>query len=175
MNIAPNRLKPVVIGTFAISAISIMPLVNFINLFCCAGIIIGGATGAMFYNRQLKNSDFQITTKDGAITGLLAGILSAVIVTGVNLLMVLYSNINPINEILELLKTLSKDLPQEIYDQMKHFSDEFDRFGYSPTLALISLVINLIIYPLFASIGGILVALISISKSKTAASHKTLN
>jgi len=167
MDIAPNRLRPVIIGTFVISAISIMPLINFINLFCCAGIIIGGAAGAVYYQRQLKNLNIQITTKDCAITGLLSGFLSAIIVTGINLLMVLYSDINPMNEILELLNTFSRELPQEVYDQMKHFSDEFERYGYSPTLTLISLIINLIIYPLFASIGGILVALISAGKNKT--------
>jgi len=170
---SPNRLRPVIIGTLSISAISIMPIVNFVNLFCCAGIILGGAIGAMFYNRQLSNFNQQITTKDGAIMGLLAGILSAIIVTGINLLMVLYSNINPITEILEAVNTFSKDLPQEVYDQMKHFSDEFERYGYSPTLTLVSLIINVIIYPLFASIGGIIVAMISINKNKRMTSQKS--
>ena len=173
MNSSPNRLRPVIIGTLSISAISIMPIINFVNLFCCAGIILGGAIGAMFYSRQLSNFNQQITTKDGAIMGLLAGILSAIIVTGINLLMVLYSNINPITEILEAVNTFSKDLPQEVYDQMKHFSDEFERYGYSPTLTLVSLIINVIIYPLFASIGGIIVAMISINKNKRMTSQKS--
>ena len=127
----------------------------------------------MFYNRQLSNFNQQITTKDGAIMGLLAGILSAIIVTGINLLMVLYSNINPITEILEAVNTFSKDLPQEVYDQMKHFSDEFERYGYSPSLTLVSLIINVIIYPLFASIGGIIVAMININKNKRMTSQKS--
>ncbi len=173
MDNSPNRLRPVIIGTLAISAISIMPIINFVNLFCCAGIILGGAIGAMFYSRQLSNFNQQITTKDGAIMGLLAGILSAIIVTGINLLMVLYSNINPITEILEAVNTFSKDLPQEVYDQMKHFSDEFERYGYSPTLILVSLIINVIIYPLFASIGGIIVAMININKNKRRISQKS--
>ena len=173
MESSPNRLRPVIIGTLSISAISIMPIINIVNLFCCAGIILGGAIGAMFYNRQLSNFNQQITTKDGAIMGLLAGILSAIIVTGINLLMVLYSNINPITEILEAVNTFSKDLPQEVYDQMKHFSDEFERYGYSPTLTFVSLIINVIIYPLFASIGGIIVAMISINKNKRMTSQKS--
>jgi hypothetical protein len=173
MDSSPNRLRPVIIGTLSISAISIMPIINFVNLFCCAGIILGGAIGAMFYSRQLSNFNQQITTKDGAIMGLLAGILSAIIVTGINLLMVLYSNINPITEILEAVNTFSKDLPQEVYDQMKHFSDEFERYGYSPTLTLVSLIINVIIYPLFASIGGIIVAMININKNKRMTSQKS--
>ena len=173
MESSPNRLRPVIIGMLSISAISIMPIINIVNLFCCAGIILGGAIGAMFYNRQLSNFNQQITTKDGAIMGLLAGILSAIIVTGINLLMVLYSNINPITEILEAVNTFSKDLPQEVYDQMKHFSDEFERYGYSPTLTLVSLIINVIIYPLFASIGGIIVAMININKNKRMTSQKS--
>ncbi len=173
MDNSPNRLRPVIIGTLAVSAISVIPIINFVNLFCCAGIILGGAIGAISYSKQLSNLNLQITTKDGAITGLLSGILSAIIVTGINLLMVLYSNINPINEILEAVNTFSKDLPQEVYDQMKHFSDEFERYGYSPTLTLVSLIINVIIYPLFASIGGIIVALINISKNKTMISQKS--
>jgi len=175
MNSTPNRLKPIIIGTFVISAISVMPLLNFVNLFCCAGIIFGGAFGAMYYNKQLRGSNLQMTTKDGAITGLLSGILSAIIVTGINLLMVLYSDINPVNEILEVVNTLNKDLPQEVYDQMKHFSEEIERYGYSPTLTFVSLIINIIIYPVFASIGGIIAALINISKSKSTISKPNLN
>jgi len=164
MNNTTNRLVPVIIGTLAISAISVMPLINFVNVFCCAGIILGGAIGAMAYNKQLRSINLIITPKDGVITGLLSGILSAIIVTGINLIIVLYSNQNPISEVLEMVKTFSKDLPQEVYDQMNQFSSEFEKYGYSPTLTLVSLFLNLIIYPLFASLGGLLVALLNKSK-----------
>ncbi len=165
MSNTTNRLIPVIIGTLAISAISLMPIINFINVFCCAGIVIGGAIGAMAYNKQIKHNSLVLTPKDGVITGLLSGILSAVIVTGINLTIVLYSKQNPIIEVMEMLKSFGKDFPQEIYDQMNHFSSEFEKYGFSPTLTIVSLIINIIIYPIFASLGGLIVALKNKSNS----------
>jgi len=159
-----NKLVPVLWSTTLIVLISVIPFINFINLFCCAGIILGGILGTSIYSRQLRQNNQELSIKDGAIVGILSGILSAVIVTGINLLIILYSKENPINEVLEMVKTFGKDLPQEVYDQMNSFSAEFEKYGFSPTLSIVTFAMNLVIYPLFASIGGIITALISRKK-----------
>jgi len=164
MENSPNKLIPVSWSTMIIVAISIIPFVNFINIFCCAGIILGGVIGTIVYSNQMKNINSQIYIKDAVIIGILSGILSAIVVTGVNLLLVLYSKQNPVIEVIEMLKTVGKDFPQEIYEQMYSFSEEFDKYGYSPTLTIFSLFVNLVLHPLFASIGGIMVVLIKKSK-----------
>jgi hypothetical protein len=164
MNNSPNRLLPVMWSVVIIVIISVIPLINVINLFCCAGIIMGGFAGSSVYARQLRNNNSNIEMKDGIIIGVLSGILSAVIVTGINLLIVLYSKENPVNEVILMLQSIGKDLPQEVYNQLNSFSAEFEKYGFSPTLSIFSLFMNLIIYPVFASLGGIFVALINKKK-----------
>ena len=154
MDRQPNRMIPIIYGTFVMTSISVLPLINFINLFFCSGIILGGITGVYVYNRQLTGTQLKLNSKDGVIIGILCGILSGILVSSFNFLFMLISKHNPIDEALTLLKDFS--IPPEVMVQMNKFSDEFNRFGFSPTISVISLFSNLIIYPLFGMIGAIL-------------------
>ena len=58
---------------------SLLPVINLLNLLCCAGIILGGAAGTWYYARQLEKTGQVIQNKDGMMIGLLAGIISAFI------------------------------------------------------------------------------------------------
>ena len=104
MSSSPNRLMPVIFGALVMTLISTFPLLNLINVLCCAGIMLGGFAGVFFYNKQIRDTSIELTTKDGGIIGLLSGIISAVLVSGINLLMVLFSDVNPITEAYALLE-----------------------------------------------------------------------
>ena len=156
MSSSPNRLMPVILGALVMTLISTFPLINLINVLCCAGIMLGGFAGVFFYNKQIRDTSIELTTKDGGIIGLLCGIISAVLVSGINLLMVLFSDVNPITEAYALLEKFGQQLPQEVNETMDKFSDEFNKFGFSPTLSVISLIINLVIYPLFGAVGAMI-------------------
>jgi hypothetical protein len=156
MSSSPNRLMPVIFGALVMTLISTFPLLNLINVLCCAGIMLGGFAGVFFYNKQIRNTSIELTTKDGGIIGLLCGIISAVLVSGINLLMVLFSDVNPITEAYVLLEKFGQQLPQEVNETMDKFSDEFNKYGFSPTLSVLSLIINLVIYPLFGAIGAMI-------------------
>ena len=156
MSSSPNRLMPVIFGALVMTLISTFPLINLINVLCCAGIMLGGFAGVFFYNKQIRDTSIELTTKDGGIIGLLSGIISAVLVSGINLLMVLFSDVNPITEAYALLEKFGQQLPQEVNETMDKFSDEFNKYGFSPTLSVLSLIINLVIYPLFGAIGAMI-------------------
>ena len=156
MSSSPNRLMPVLFGALVMTLISTFPVLNLINVLCCAGIMLGGFAGVFFYNKQIRDTSIELTTKDGGIIGLLCGIISAVLVSGINLLMVLFSDVNPITEAYALLEKFGQQLPQEVNETMDKFSDEFNKFGFSPTLSVISLIINLVIYPLFGAVGAMI-------------------
>ncbi|MFC2093303.1 hypothetical protein ACFLSV_05325 [Bacteroidota bacterium] len=156
MSSSPNRLMPVIFGALVMTLISTFPLLNLINVLCCAGIMLGGFAGVFFYNKQIRDTSIELTTKDGGIIGLLCGIISAVLVSGINLLMVLFSDVNPITEAYALLEKFGQQLPQEVNETMDKFSDEFNKYGFSPTLSVLSLIINLVIYPLFGAIGAMI-------------------
>lgn len=160
----PNRMIPIIYGTFVMTSISILPFINFINLFFCSGIMLGGLAGVFIYNRQLTGTQLKLTSKDGVMIGILCGILSGILVAAFNFIFMLLSKHNPIDETLTLLDKFS--LPPEIIQQMNKFSEEFNNYGFSPTISIVSLLSNLVIYPLFGMIGAVLGVTIINKKNK---------
>ncbi len=154
MNKQPNRMIPIVYGTFIMTSISVLPFINFVNLFFCSGIMLGGLAGVFIYNKQIENTQTDLNSKDGVMIGILCGILSGILVSAFNFAFMLMSKQNPVDETLSFLKDFS--LPPEIVVQMNKFSDEFNQYGFSPTISIVSLFSNLIIYPLFGMIGAVL-------------------
>lgn len=152
----PSRISPVIWGSIVMTTIAVMPLVNFINLFFCAGIIIGGYFGAIVYSKNASALKIQFVRKDGVMIGLLSGILSAVTVTGINIIMMMYSDVNPALEASKFLQDAGFQFPPEVKEQIGKFADEFNEFGFSPTIAIFSFVSNLILYPVFGMLGGML-------------------
>lgn len=161
-----NRLKPVLISFLVMSLISIAPVLNFINLLFCAGIMLGGVAGVVSFKKQFLQSDLTILYKDAVLIGIFGGILSAVFVSGFNIITMMYSDVNPISESLKFLGDFAKSLPPEADKQINILADEFNKYGYSPTLAVFTFISNLIIYPLFGAIGSLLSSTIINNKSK---------
>jgi len=161
-----NRLLPVIWGFLVMTLISIMPLINFINLFFCAGIILGGVVGVLSFNKQLKVLNMPLTFKDAVLIGILSGILSAVAVSGFNVITLMYSSVNPVTESLKMLGDFGKNMPPEVNKQLDNLAHEFDKYGYSPTLAVFTFLSNMIIYPLFGAIGALISASVINNKKK---------
>jgi hypothetical protein len=67
------KLQPALLGGVAIGVLSALPVINVANC-CCAWILFGGALAA--YLMQL-NAPAPIQISDGAIVGLLAGLVGA--------------------------------------------------------------------------------------------------
>lgn len=153
---SPNKMTSIIYGTLVMTMSAIVPVLNFINLICCAGIIAGGFVGVYNYWRQLQNAGLQLTSKDGGMIGILCGILSAVFVTGFTLIISLFSDTNPMLEFIKTFDELGIQTPPEMNHYIERFSNEFNEYGFSPTISIISFISNLIIYPLFGTIGAIL-------------------
>lgn len=161
-----NRLKPVLISFLVMSLLSIAPLLNFINLLFCAGIMLGGVAGVLSLKKQFQHPDSVILYKDAVLIGVFSGVMSAVFVSGFNIVTMMYSDVNPITESLKLFGDLVKDLPPEANNQISILADEFNKYGYSPTLTIFTFISNLIIYPLFGAIGALITATIVNNKNK---------
>lgn len=153
---SPNRITPIIYGTAVMTLIAVFPVLNLINVFCCAGIILGGYAGVYTYWKQLQNTGQALTTKDGGMIGILCGILSAVFVTGFGLLLSLFSETNPMLEIMSTFDDIGFQMPPEMSQYLDKFSNEYNEHGFSPTITLFSFISNIVLYPLFGSIGAIL-------------------
>ena len=153
---SPNRITPIIYGTAVMTLIAVFTVLNLINVFCCAGIILGGYAGVYVYWKQLQNTGLTLTTKDGGMIGILCGILSAVFVTGFGLLLSLFSDTNPMIEIMKTFDEIGFQMPPEMSQYLDKFSEEYSEHGFSPTITIFSFISNMILYPLFGSIGAIL-------------------
>jgi hypothetical protein len=69
----PAKLQPALLGGVAIGVLSALPVINVANC-CCAWILFGGALSA--YLMQANHPE-PIQTGDGAIAGLMAGVIGA--------------------------------------------------------------------------------------------------
>jgi hypothetical protein len=161
MNDYPNKLKPIIFGSVTMILFSLIPL---LNLFCCAGIFMGGVAGVIVYNKELNKFSKTLNYKDGVFIGVLCGIMSGVILTGFNILMLMYSKNNPFLEMSTYIETFEKYIP-DISKEFEQLSQEYNKYGFSPTLLIFSFIINMIIYPLFGSLGALLA--ITIIKRKS--------
>lgn len=164
----PSKFTPVIISSAIIIIISLFPFLNFINLLCCAGVIIGGAAGTAYYNNQLKKTGGQIQYKDGVAIGVLSGIISALIVVIGTTIMTMLVKQNPIPEVYRMIDMQGLNIPPEMDKFLQQISDEYSKRGFSITLTLVTLVVDLISYPIFSAIGGMLAVQI-FGKKKNAA------
>src|SRR5260370_35226246 len=72
-----NKLKPALIGGVVLDLLSVIPLVNLVNICCCLWALLGGLLASYLY---INNSPVPARPGDGAILCALAGLVGAVIV-----------------------------------------------------------------------------------------------
>jgi hypothetical protein len=152
----PSKFTPILVSSVIMITISLFPVLNLVNLLCCAGIILGGFAGTAYYNKSLTAAGQVIQFKDGAAIGILSGIVSALIVVIASTLLTIALKENPVPEALRLIETYGFQVPPAMEEFLQKISNEYNKSGFSITLTLITLVVDLITYPLFAAIGGIL-------------------
>lgn len=152
----PNKLLPVLYGSFIMTLIYIFPIINLINVFCCAGIAAGGFAGVYSYKKQLTKINSDLSAMDGGMIGLLSGFLSAVMVTGFGLMASMFSESNPVSDFINTVGEAGITIPQEMTFYLEKISNEFSEKGFSLTFTLISFISNIILFPLFGAAGALL-------------------
>jgi hypothetical protein len=140
--------QPALIGGLVGGVLSALPLIAGGNLCCCLWIVSGGAVAA--YVLQ-QNQSLPIAPGDGALVGLLAGVIGAfvylVLSIPINLLM------TPMERVLfERLTETMSNLPPEFR--------EYARSSVSGSVRLVfGFVLMLVLGAIFSTIGGWLGAL----------------
>jgi hypothetical protein len=139
-------------GGIAIGVLSALPVVNIVNLCCCAWVVFGGALAA--YLMQ-QNYPGPVNAGDGAIVGLMAGAIGAVV--GSVLAIPISMAMGPFQaDMLERVLQSAEDMPPEvrgILDQMRGGM----MTGAAVGLAFVfSLLFSLFFYAVFGLLGGLL-------------------
>ena len=76
MNTTTSYTQPALIGGLVVGVLSALPIVSIGNFCCCLWIVSGGVVAAYVFQ---ANSQEPITPADGAVAGLLAGIVGAIV------------------------------------------------------------------------------------------------
>jgi hypothetical protein len=148
MHEKPDKIRPALFGGLTIAIISSVPILNFVNCFCCAGVILGGLLSVYFYNKSLTSlGDITLSYGDGIILGLMSGAFGAIVGT-------IFSSFIGTNLQQQIRKLMeySSDLPPEFNDAL----DMLNQYQEGFALIVLGLLISLIINCLFGMLGGIL-------------------
>jgi hypothetical protein len=141
--------QPAVIGGLVGGVLSALPLIAGGNLCCCLWIVSGGAVAA--YVLQ-QNQSLPIAPGDGALVGLLAGVIGAFVYLVLSI---------PINL---LMTPMERVLFERLSETMSNMPPEFREYARSSMSAGVRLVLGfvlmLVLGAIFSTIGGWLGALI---------------
>jgi hypothetical protein len=147
--------------------LSALPFISGLNACCCLWVVSGGLIAAYFLQ---QNRPTPLTPGDGALVGLLAGVIGVVITTVLSI---------PIDLI---IGPMQRELVQRLVDSARTMSPEaqqfFESFGDTSQLSLGSqiafrafgAVVFLIIGSIFSTLGGLLGAVIFSKRVKPALS-----
>lgn len=154
----PSKFTPVIISSFLMVFISIFPVLNLLNLLCCAGIIIGGAAGTYYYGRQLEKTGSFIQNKDGIMIGLLAGIISAIIYVIFSTLIMMISQQNPVELVYKMTEQYNIPIPPESEKMLQTVFNEYQKNGFSTIMIGVELFSRIVSHCIFGPLGGLLAA-----------------
>ena len=143
-----SKLKPALIGGVTFGVLSSLPLIEMVNVVCCA-LYIGGGVLAVYLHLKDAPPVPRATYGDGAVVGLLAGLFGAVAVTLTTTVVTLLGLGENPEEVLAAFTEAGIELPEFVLNMM-------GASGFSFSTVLTTLVTAIILYGIFATIGGLL-------------------
>ena len=147
----PSKIQPAVIGGVVLGVLSSIPFVNLGNCLCCLWVIGGGALAANFY---IKKSPEPVSVGEGALVGLLAGLIGTVIVLFVGLPLALLTGPLMQNMIVQLYEQVSPELARAMQTELAKQADM--SIGEKLLQMLPFQLLNLVITVAMATVGGVI-------------------
>jgi hypothetical protein len=151
---APPRplefLQPALAGGMLLGLLSSLPFISAGNCLCCAWVVGGGALGTLLLTKQRPTG---VTLGDGAFVGVLSGLFGAVVSTLVSIPVRILSArffASQQQAMEEALREIGAEGP--LRDLMLRVASP----EISAATLLFTFFMNLLMYSLFAMIGGIL-------------------
>lgn len=150
----PSKLVPVLIGGGAMTVISIVPFLNFINCACCAGIMGAAVLGVWFYKKSFP-MDMPFTVGDGAATGALSGIVGAFFTTILQFLMLGGGSADLTYQIEEAFDQAEMQATDPV--AMEQARELVMQLASQPMLLfVIALIVALVLFVGFGALGGVI-------------------
>jgi hypothetical protein len=160
-----NKLQPAFIGGVVLGLLSAIPFVNFFNLCCCAWAILGGALAAYLY---IKKSATPASVGDGALLGVIAGGIGAIVYVVVGLPLGLLTGNAFSNMAVRFAERANPEQADIFRAQIEAMQNQ--SIGERLLTALPFTFIGMVLLVAFATIGGLIgVAILEKRKGNTGA------
>ena len=144
------KIRAALIGGGVFGALAALPYIGMLNMVCCA-LYIGGGVLAVYFHLKDQPRAEKAPYGDGAVVGLIAGAIGGVVQTGVGAL-VLASGLGPdmaeTAAAFEQLEQAGIELPDVVRDML-------GGGGVSAAMLGTQLVMNVILFGIFATLGGL--------------------
>jgi hypothetical protein len=154
----PGFGQPALIGGLFMGVLSALPLISAGNICCCLWVVCGGAIAAYLYQQNLSGP---ITPGDGALVGLLAGLIGAVVQFAVSIpigILVAPMERAFMQRALEIAGTM----PPEMRDMIERYGNTDTQLGIGFMIVrrIAALIVWLFVGGVFSTIGGLVGAMI---------------
>ncbi len=158
----PSKFRSAGLAGVAMGVVSAMPGLSLINCCCCAGIIGGGIMAVYLYKQEFREEMPPLESTDGLVLGILAGLVGAFSATVIGLLILLVFGSweaemmrGIVDKLLDSMES-SGSIPGSAADNMRSMIEDAMKESTSVVGVLSGLIMNLIIYPIFGMLGGLL-------------------
>jgi hypothetical protein len=154
----PSFGQPALIGGVVMGVLSALPIVSAANLFCCCLWVLSGGALAAYLLQQ--NQPAPITPGDGALVGLLAGLIGAAVHFVLSIPIGLF--IAPLErQLVQRIIEVIGPMPPDMRDFFERYAGGAEpSFATFLTFRVIALMFNLVVGAIFSTIGGLLGAAI---------------
>ena len=144
------KFKSALIGGGVFGVVAALPYIGMLNSICCA-LYIGGGLLAVYFNLKEQTSFQKAPYGDGAVVGVLAGVIGGIVTTFVGAIVMalgLAPDLSDATASLAQLEQMGVEIPSFVRDMAT---------GEDVGAAIlgISLVMNVILFGIFATIGGL--------------------
>ena len=155
-------IQPAMIAGAALGILSSLPIVNAGNWCCCMWVIGGGALGAWLLARERTGGMGAMSYGDGAFVGVLSGLFGAFVATLVSIPIRLLTA-----DVLRSQQQAFEEMfaEAEMEDAVLEMLLQLLSPDLSFTTILVTFLINVLLFSLFAMIGGILYVAITGQKA----------
>ena len=146
-----DKTRAALTGGVAFGVLSALPVVNFVNICCCAWVLLGGGLAAYLY---IQKSAAPVQIGEGAQVGALAGLAGTLIawLVGTPLSLVFGDAFTRL-----WLDVMTRLNPQQA-DAIRQAVEQAQAQPLSQRLPVMifSFLLGLVVYTAFATLGGIL-------------------
>jgi hypothetical protein len=139
------------VGGLVAAAMNSIPILNFINCFCCAGIMLGGAVALVYYDRSFTLREY-INPATALTVGITTGLFGAFISLGIDYIIYLNFGHWQIEFMYDLLEGM-EEVPLALEEMVYELEQELEG-GFIWGSILFR---NLLLMPLFCLIGALII------------------